>query len=1351
MASLFDENRKRLGISNGGSPQTNGKSLFDENRMRLGIIEDTRPSFSEKAANALTQVGSKIGQLGISAGYKPPTYDPMSVVNSKSLYKDIPVSPVDLQRTRTQQAINNDPSNSFLKAIKDNTVDLYAQGMDSLLYNTTPGKVIQNFNQGASSVMGAPIPVPAQSTGSKVGDMAAQIAGGLGGFFVNPGQIEMNVGKTFFSGPMLGSALNKTTQKLGAPTLTGIPRLAAQEALGSAAYAVPRTLMTGGDFNGDMLENVLFEGAVGAAGGAALGGIGSGIKALRKGSVPKLQELPPAAVARQELPMSSVALEQPSLAPLSALPEPSVSGQRFKMPSLDELTRSTDDPVPSLYNKELPKAEAQIIGPEIKPLKERGTFRTLTQSPKATETFKEGAEQFRHYEPTTNASAVAKANERVLDLDKTSRELLTQTTRFSDVDVTTAYRLIDEYQSKGMTDRAILVAEKLAEQLTKTGQALQAASLYDKLTPQGALVYAEGLAINISKRLRPGKEVKITPEMADQIEGLAGTVQKMKGNSSASANVMDILGKYRAGQKVSDEEATAIRQFVQDAKSFVSTKTKQPRTAKPPKELSDKRVKDKVVSFLEAQEQAAKERLRAKGIQISSGIDPEIVLNYAIIGASKMAKGTVKFADWSTAMVKEFGEAIRPKLVEIYEKAQEQLSMSSKRIKEETISEAEKIADRFVKNRDLTPEQVTEIEELAKRVSGLSGEAKTMASQDLQAVLNSLERSGLLKKIDTTQTIGQLLNPKTLVRNIIGNEIFYRLERINRTVSVPVDWATSTITGKDRTITIAKGGWENWFAPTKDYFKGLNVGVKAGWKGVNPEGLTTAYDLNGKTFHSKLNPLTYLEKTLGAALKGFDYAAYNRAVNQRLREMAHLDGMNKGLKGSALKQHSERYMMNIDNNVKAIADEYGKYVTLQDDSLIAQGLQGTKRLLNLRQDFGIGSLVLKYPKTPGNIITRALEYSPAGFLKAAYELAEPFLKKGSIKTREDVILTTMRAFVGTGMTGLGYYLADTGIITGASDKDRDVRELERQAGQGQYQINGSALQRWSKELVSGNFKSMKEAANLREGDTLFNYDWAQPVAMTLSAGANIAESSNDGKKATDAANGALSTAYDSLTGGLNTIGEQSVLKGLKDAFATSYGEENSVRKFVDNVATNAPASFVPTALNQINQLRDNTKRETYDPSKLQLALNKVKAKIPGLSDKLPQSIDTLGKGKTIMQDNSLFNVFLNPAFTNKYQVSPEAKKVVDLLNATGDKRIAPRVVDKTISGTDRTTKEPKKIKLSPDQFVKYQKTVGDEAARLIAKIPDTKSNDAKVKSMINALTKAGEKGRKELKKELNLK
>jgi hypothetical protein len=133
-----------------------------------------------------------------------------------------------------------------------------------------------------------------------------------------------------------------------------------------------------------------------------------------------------------------------------------------------------------------------------------------------------------------------------------------------------------------------------------------------------------------------------------------------------------------------------------------------------------------------------------------------------------------------------------------------------------------------MKDAQLTPEVAQELERLAKVMQNAADpEAKLEASQLLQATLNELAPSSIGRKLATTQVTAQLYNPKTQIRNIVGNELFYRLERLNKFVATPIDWARSTLTGSERTVTFDTAGQGG-------YWKVFLQGAKAGWKGVNP-------------------------------------------------------------------------------------------------------------------------------------------------------------------------------------------------------------------------------------------------------------------------------------------------------------------------------------------------------------------------------------------------------------------------------------------------------------------------------------------------------------------------------------
>jgi hypothetical protein len=971
-------------------------------------------------------------------------------------------------------------------------------------------------------------------------------------------------------------------------------------------------------------------------------------------------------------------------------------------------------------------AQVTPVRPVNQPIQQRGFTDTLLESDKAPQGLKDRLKSA--YTPISNETSVLQANKRVdKDLEAAASYVMGKSPTSAEK-VTTAHRLIDEFSKRGNFERANDIADKVAEELTKAGQSVQAASIYNRLTPEGILVHAQRIAKRVNESLPiTAKEVKVTPDMAAKLTDLTQITRQMTGVKDLSHDVLNILDRAKSGEKLSPADTETLKKFVNESKQFIQEakpKANADKPPRPPHQPKDKRVRDNVVSFLDAQEQAAKERLRAKGIRISS-TPLDIWADYAIIGAAKMAKGTIKLADWSEQMVKDLGEEIRPHLRNLYDMSVESFNQSTKKVTSQTISNAERVTNKFVKDalegKQIDQTQADSLRSLAQNVSRLSGQEKSTASQDLQAILQELNRPGVLKKVSSVQTIGQLLNPKTQVRNVLGNELFYRLERLNKTLATPIDIVRSKITGGDRTVTFKTNNqgefWKNWLS-----------GLKAGWKGVNINGLSTQYDLSGQAFKSKYNPLTYMEKALGASLKSFDNAAYMRAYNNTLGELGTLRAINEGRSGD--KTLIEKYIREADDNVMKIADEYGKYVTFQDNNAISNTLVKAKRVMNLGKDFGVGDLVLKYPKTPGALLMRALEYSPAGFIRSAAILARPIFK-GEANTAE-VTQALTRAIIGTaGLSGLGFFLLDKGILTGSASKDKDVRDLQKSAGQGQYQVNLSALFR----LVKSGFNT--DAAKLNENDLLYTYDWMQPVSVAVSMGANVAKNMSEGKQKLS---GLAGTAYNSIEGGLGTLTEQSVLSGIKTAVQGYPGQ--TVTDKITDILSSVPSSFVPTYLNQAKQLTDNVKRETYSPSKIEQSLNLAKAKVPGLAGKLPQQYDTLGQPKQTYQDNSVGNVLFNPGFSSRYQLSPEAKMIVDLMDESGDESVAPRVPVKTI------TVDGQKVKLNGDQLSRLEQLQGTETTKqLDKKYRESASLDKRVTTVQKLLTDSGTKARDQLVKE----
>lgn len=1365
--SAFDEERKKLGLLTSNKNSTT--SAFDNDRMDLGLIKDTRTKPEVKKTETKKEIPKTQSEANVNTKV------------SDTLKGKVPAASL----ITTPNSFGNNAITEFSDKVPAASLLTAGTGGPSAKQSNSSSikNAVENFNaftdraKSAATFGGTEL---VDKLFTKIGteeSKQAQKEANERAKDVKGGIVADVIGSL-----MPGELTYRAGEALVKPLVKNSPEIVQAITRGAAAGALFQTGNELGQMaNGEQqslagrAKDIGFSTLVGGAADGVLTGVGQGISKLVGKAATKaepnvartltreqevyaknIEDLTPDDIefmvkteAKQPKQVEPTYVKPDVVTPpvvssdtrgayqrlLDATTEPNASRQvaasaepTFAEFPAQPVSKAAEAPIPSKSLVDPVVAPKQVVKPKetlsVDPVTEvkapvvtqRGFTETLKASEKTPSQVK--ANLNNEYTPITNLDTVQKANARLkADADaETSRVLSAK--KFDAEDSVVAQRLIDHYNKQGNYEMSVTIADKVAEEATKAGQFIQSLSIYDRLTPEGVLIRAKRIEKRVNETAsKIGKAAKVTDDMAKDIVDLAGVTQKMTGVKDLSNNVIDILERAKKGETLTSNEASQLERFVKESKQFIKETTKPQKSPKSPTTIKDKRVRDNVTSFLDAQEQAAKARLKAKGIRISS-TPLDVWADYAVIGAAKMGKNIVKFADWSEQMVKDLGEDIRPNLNQLYESSKEAFNLTSKKISRQTISEAERLTQKVIKEKELSVPEAESLLKIAQRVSSLSGEAKRTASQDLQAILQSLDKPSFLRKVASAQTQAQLLNPKTQVRNVLGNELFYRLERLNKYVATPIDIARSVLTGADRTVTFRSNN-------QGQYWYNFINGAKAGWKGVNINGLETQFDLASPAFTGKYNPLKYTEKALGASLRSFDNAAYSRAVNKSLGELGTLDAINKGVKPT--KEYIKNYIAQADENIIQIADHYGKYVTFQDNNIISKGLTGLKKGLNVGKDFGFGDLVLKYPKTPGALLMRALEYSPAGFLRSAKIVAEPLLRNGIQKNPAEATQALSRAIIGTfGLSGLGYFLIDNDILTGQANKDRDIRSLQTAAGQGQYQVNLSALYRF----VSNNFDPTQ--AKIKEGDLLYNYDWMQPVSVAVSMGANINKNLGEGK---DTTTGVLSSAYNSISGGLNTLTEQSVLQGLARA-AEGYPGQTVTDKIAD-ILSDIPASFVPTILNQVKQATDNTKRETTDQTLLEQTLNKAQAKIPGLAGKLPKKYDTLGNEQNHYQDNNAVNVFLNPGFPSRYKLSDEARMIVDLITETGDEGIAPRVPNKKLDGS----------KLTGEQFSRLSKLQGDETKERLSKVKESLSTKSKVKKIKGQLTKSTAEAKKQLSKE----
>lgn len=447
----------------------------------------------------------------------------------------------------------------------------------------------------------------------------------------------------------------------------------------------------------------------------------------------------------------------------------------------------------------------------------------------------------RFYQVYGDEPAVKKASERIAaDAEDARRFVLgSENKPLTKDQVTTGTLLLQKYkreiaaaasESEKLTlaEKQVEIAENLSRRLTESGQAIQAASIVGRLSPEGVLLTAQRRVNQINKGRRAAQQIKLTGEQTKQIMEKAIKAETLEGFTEQGKELVGVID--RIGKKTaSTDDIKKLGKFVEDLQNQYGLN--KPKVSKSPK-------KARLTAFMDEQEAAAIKRLKDRGYNVSAGVDPGALADFAIVGANRMSKTGKKFLKWSDEMVATFGEDIRPHLKKIF-KESESILVSSRR----KINEAEKLGAGLKKlmremeaSTDVAQPDLDTLQELMENINKYSGDARDEVLLELQQFIGDLKPPTVGRRLATAQTVAQLLNPKTMIRNVLGNEIFYRMERLNRYVASVIDIGASKLTGT-RSVTFRKAGqggyWEGWLR-----------GAKHGWKGLNPEGLTTQFDIS---------------------------------------------------------------------------------------------------------------------------------------------------------------------------------------------------------------------------------------------------------------------------------------------------------------------------------------------------------------------------------------------------------------------------------------------------------------------------------------------------------------------------
>jgi hypothetical protein len=578
----------------------------------------------------------------------------------------------------------------------------------------------------------------------------------------------------------------------------------------------------------------------------------------------------------------------------------------------------------------------------------------------------------------------------------------------------------------------------------------------------------------------------------------------------------------------------------------------------------------------------------------------------------------------------------------------------------------------------LTPEMLNKI---------TNSENAKVLEQNLNEVYKELGQQvtkTTAQKIDAWRYFSMLANPRTHIRNIVGNTAMGGVQGIKNKVAGGIESAVSKINpDMERNHTVIPASKE----------------VKAFAK-ADIENVVDRLGLN----ENKYNPKTRLENNMRTFKSDAMENTIGKAFNLNNKALEAEDGW--GLKAGYVKALSEYMTANkltpdtiTDQQLgkaRNFAIEQAKEATFHQDSQLASLINQ----LSNKNKFSkfVLDATLPFKKTPINVAKAGLEYSPVGLVKSAvYDTVQ--LRKGNI-TANKYIDNISKGLTGTGIALVGYALANCGVLKATGSDDEDKEKFEEGRGSQNYAIT--------------------------IGNNTYSLDWLAPSGIPLFIGAECYElmktqkekktSSSDEDEYYNKVVDASMNILDSFSNAMNPMTEMSMLSGLTSALK-SYDQGSS--KMLAGIGTNSIKSyvnqFIPTALGQIAKTTDEYERNTTStktgvlPKAIDTTRTQIMNKIPGLRQKLPIKTDIWGQEQK-QSDNIALRALENAVFPwarkelNSNNVDKEITKVYE---NTGESSVFPDTINKNL------TIDKKKYVMTSKEFAKYKKQFGETSYELL--------------------------------------
>lgn len=507
----------------------------------------------------------------------------------------------------------------------------------------------------------------------------------------------------------------------------------------------------------------------------------------------------------------------------------------------------------------------------------------------------------------------------------------------------------------------------------------------------------------------------------------------------------------------------------------------------------------------------------------------------------------------------------------------------------------------------------------------------------IAADIGSKMPAGILDKIRAWRYLSMLGNPRTALRNLIGNEI---MSDVLWTSKDAVGAALEKVMGVEQSQRTKALAFGDAYKANKAYaattLDDARTALEDSSRYDTKSGIERAIDENRQIF--KFKPVEKWREATNWALSEGDTVFLERQYKRSFAQIMTARGYTPDT--MTAKQRSE---------CMSYAINEAKRSTFHDASVVADAISKFENR-NVVTKILVGG-VLPFKKTPINVLARGVDFSPIGLIQGTAQYVTK-VKSGEMSAAQAVDKISS-GLTGSALMALGFFLAKSGIITGGNE-DED-----------KYYMS---------DLGHQDF-----ALNLGDGKSV-TIDWAAPATIPLFMGVAL-NSTLEGEIAEG--ENKLDALINTLSGITDPLVEMSMLQGLQDtleaaAKATKNGE-SMLWGLTKNAAYNYVSSFIPTIGGQIARTVDPVRRDTSgDPTtaagkELDKVANKMQAKIPGLASNLQPYVNIWGEQE--INEHSwpvrLLEQTILPGYLDKVDMPPVDVELTRLYSVTQDPAVVP--------------------------------------------------------------------------------